>query len=293
MRRKTCWIICLLLIQAFTLQIAFGESRDYATGEISFGARAVALAGNLVAAGDEMSTLYWNPGSLPFLDNGLGFFGGHNNKYAVADWKEEQFALLLPAMKKMRVGLIYTKENIGLQEAAADNTWLNTYFAGALGFRIKANTGLGLSFVHRSSATATPERELNCSALCLDVGLLINKEKYALGFVTHNINLFNRELAINPDFHAGMKFNFINGRVLTDVRYLPAAGEDKLRVGGGVELDFTPNLTLRAGKNFVGPIGSLSGSVGLGVRKGKWQIDYAYSPHEAAATHYLSTSYQF
>ena len=123
-----------------------------------------------------------------------------------------------------------------------------------------------------------------------DFGLMWERGKWALGFVARNFQLAGSSYNENDEYNIGIRWGNVGNLALTaEVMVCDDVIAGKgVKYKSGVEAWLLPNLALRAGLDEANIF-----TVGLGLSKGSYLMDYAYRLHPAGSTHIITTGYSF
>jgi len=248
-------------------------------------ARAAAMGESSCAAADDANALYWNPAGLA-LAGRREVFLTHMNR--LVDVRFLNTALSFPwrtGVLGLGVFSLYTRDT--RREALTGNVLghfmdYNNYLVLSYAKRIKSGFHAGISMKFISNRLD----DYKSGNTAIDAGMLYSlNEKIRLGLNVQNralkISLTGEEETLFRNIKAGIAF-FPDERMTAalDVNF-PDDSAASLSIGG--EYRIWKILALRAGYRHETEdnlLGSLYGfSAGFGIRFGRYQIDYAFTPY--------------
>lgn len=275
--------ICLLILSCSVYAI-----------DLSNTPRALALGGNLVASVEANDgILAQNPGGIIFSGNGLSFY--FDNPFSISGYEVNGYNVNYN-IGKLGVGASYFVEKATLAEESGGNISKRNHYSKAilglgLGGKAFGSLGWGLSFWQYDSSffivNGTNQRSKESA---LGLGILVEKEKWALGLSLNGIPVSNSNILLLPESKLGLRFGEKEkvSMLVGIERYENALGQNEIVTSSGIEARLASNLTARLGYNGSGLL-----SFGIGLNSANWKIDYTYRIHQAGDTHYFSTGYSF
>lgn len=251
-------------------------------------ARALAL-GNAAAAlpGGFGDVLAANPAQLTLALPGVNLF--QTNKFAIPGFEERSVSFSWKT-GKVFWGAMYLRDSALLYEenqgGVNENDWVNSKLGLGLAYKLSEEIGLGFglwSHTYNVNVVSNPESAAGTESYCFsNVGMNYDRKTFGVASVIEGIRL-NEISQIKLALRLG------------ELGKLMALGEVKIELAekclnyyAGLEAPLAPNFILRAGLDQAGSFTS-----GIGVGKGRWNVDYTYKLHKAGNTHYLSSGYQF
>ena len=258
-------------------------------------ARSLALGGvrtTLVGPGLEGAIL-GNPAALSLNKSGILFH--YNNRFGLSDYINENICLFWSGAK-LGMGFAYQNNGVTFLEEKQGREYANFWGDRRLGFglgtRLKGlNFGINL---WQSKETVKIEEDLSWlkdikTGLTVDFGILYNGAKWGLGLVMKNSHLAGTQLG-EPECDLGLR--------LGQEGYLAAFADINLSRDALGDLGFDTHYGIEAwlSKELAIRIGVDSAQMmtaGLGINKGRLQVDYAYRTHPVGVSHYLTTGFVF
>lgn len=294
---KTLCKVFVAAILCISAPFVMAEKTSFYVGEIGLGARSLALGG-LAAGSDEISGISNNPASIARIKERYSLLVGQNKDYSWSDWKEEQVGFVLPNIGSFRLGGFYIREAVSLLEEnnniIENNHWGSKIIGIGGGLRLRPNLEFGVSMNHILLKNIVEGELLTGRATLYNLGVILSPANWQIGMVAHNLPLIG-DMDVIPDYHFGMAWIKSGNRIqLETVFYQPP--EDRqmaVSIGGGIEVSFTPALTMRIGRKQMRLHEQAPITFGLGIKAGAIGIDYTYSIKDVTSSHRFSSSWHF
>ena len=294
MNRKIVFYVTVAIGLVFS---ATAQMRSLYLGQPFFGARELALGG-MVSGTDAASASFWNPASLP-LSGGADVMFGRTHKFALRNWYEDSLSFSLPRWGRLRAGAFYWRDGVDLVEASQGqvlgNAWSTSLLGISGGVAFSPGFALGATIAQAGVLSRQDGESFRERTLLVNAGAALAAGNWRLGVTAKNIAA-GGEMELEPDYGLGIaweKEKKLRAQ-LELTSYLPPAAERRqLALGGGIEVQFRPELALRLGKAQSRAADDGGLTFGLGLGSGRLTIDYTFFNHSAGATHYLSTRAAF
>lgn len=281
----------------FLLVLVLGVSLflTCSAGEIPGSARSLALGGvkaSLVGPGLE-SVMLANPAGLSQAKSGIILH--YNNRFGFNDYTDENLSLVWSAPK---IGLSFTHEKSSTtfremwQGSENENYWGNKHIGIGFGAKLK-QLSFGLNLWRREEIVTLEEDSAWLGSLQTgigaDLGFFYPRGRWGAGFVYRNCALAG-SLGADPQYNFGLRYGEDKSLVAYgDFDLISNAfGDFELTSLYGVEAWLSPQLAIRIGLDSAKMI-----TAGLGINKGRLQVDYAYRTHPMGISHYLTTGFSF
>lgn len=289
-------VFCTMLICLISLGLATAESNKIYLGDVTFGARAMAIGG-LTAGSHDVTSVYWNPADT-VNNTKTSLIYGRNNKFGFANWHEDQIGLVISKRGCLGLGGFYFKDSASLNSAIGDraitNPWSTSLFGLSTGLNVIKGFSMGATLMGLSFNGLIDGFEEETHSLLGNIGIKVSCGFWQLGLVARNYNLGGK-LKVDEEYNIGLAWENLDMRIQIEAAsYIPPeSNKRELRIGGGIELVFRPELSFRLGrrKMRLNEQGYLTAGVSATV--GKLTFDYTYAPHIIDSTHYLSTGLEF
>lgn len=277
---------------------ATAQQRSAYLGQPFFGARELVLGG-MVSGSGTGSASFWNPATLPLTRGGMDIEFGRSHKFGLRNWYEDHVSVSLPQWGRLRAGGFYWRDGVDLIELSqgrqAGNAWSSSLAGISGGMKLTQNLAVGAAVAQASMVSYQDGETLQADSLLANVGAAMRIGNCQLGVMAKNITT-QGEMQFAPDYSFGIAW-IKEGKLRTQLEltsYLPPEGEQRvLALGGGIEVQFRPELTLRFGKVQNRDKDDEGLAFGLGLVINRWTMDYAFFNHSAGASHYLSTGLHF
>jgi outer membrane protein OmpA-like peptidoglycan-associated protein len=295
--------------------LAAGAAADDATQSVSgkilqvgIGARPVGMGEAMVAASDDVYSLFWNPAGLTRLGQTQitlmhnAWFGGINSEYLAYAQPTSSggFGLGLNYINFgsfQKYGIDSNNYPVPLDESFTPITLVTT-FGYAQTFSPLLALGANLKLVSESVDT------YNNLTMALDLGVQAQKvwNSLDLGLMVQNAGLPIQGYSLPLNVKAGVDYNFLpaadKNKFLAAVDFnLPIPTSQPYYANAGLEYWFFNTVALRAGYKFsqLNSLGQLSGLTGgLGLRITDYTLDYAYADYGLlGVTHRVSLTAAF
>lgn len=274
--------LCALLGETSVASETGETSADFLN--IGVGGRATALSGAFTALASDVSSVYWNPAGLAYV-NSTQFMFSHNSWYQ--DLNFEYFGVTHSAADRLSIGGSIAYLSYGDIEGydASGNptgevgTTYNMAAGLSIGYQPVDDYAFGLTVKYISISLAGTD----ASALAVDLGARYSAEKFGAGLALTNLG-------------QNIKFDTEDERLPTALKggiyycpfssFMASADAEKqfygdLAIKNGFEYRYD-NYFLRTGYAYYPDQNNSSFgsglSFGLGAIFGNFQIDYTYSP---------------
>ena len=292
--RKIVYFFAIILIALSCFNGLLFAQKPGTTGaeflKIPIGARQAGLGGTFVGIGDDVNSLFWNPGGLSTL-NVWGFSAMHSEW--LSDLRFDSFDLAFPIFGRktvagLMVGLlsIPSWDNTGGLEPKVN---AQDFFGGfSIAHRIYSNIYLGgnIKYIHRKLANYT------ASALAGDLGIIYKRSNWlTVGGSVQNyggkIQFLNSSASLPFVIRGGGSVRPYWGKTFDIILAVDGSyyiNDDLKQSNLAVEFNLFHFLSLRAGYRFDNTLFSLS--TGIGFRYSIFRIDYAYNPFQNKLANY-------
>lgn len=266
------------------------------------GARPLSMGGAFVAVADDVNAVYWNPAGLTQLqENQTTWMHTYNNRDLIN--YQDFLGYAMPSQKKgvsVGIGYIHSTTIIYIppQWEEFDQKW----YTVSLAKKINENMSLGINLKQYREEITLLGESIKDDAIGIDVGYLYKMdEKVSIGLLVQDINkpkTFKEELGgieylrnirpgiaykPNEETTIAMDIYYFTLKDATDPN---AKGQSDVRMG--IEWIANENLALRAGF-----YGDAFKTMGIGYKKGNFQIDYALLTGDDTGTHLVSGTIRF
>lgn len=296
---RKIFVFLIILSGIFSFTGVYGQKPGTSGAEflkLPAGARQAGIGGTFVGIGDDVNSLFWNPGGLATLKT-WGFSAMHSEW--LADLRFDSFGLAIPVFGRKNVvgamaGILSMPswDNTGGVEPAVSAQDLYAGVAFARNVWPKIYVGGAVKYIRRKLA------DFAAGAIACDIGAIYkysdwltfggSAQNYGgrIKFIKNAASLpfvLRGGASIRPFF--GKPFDIIFAA--DGIYYL---NEDIRQICLGSELNLFHLLNIRAGYRIDKTL--LSMSSGLGIKYGMFNLDYAYNPFEKKISgffHALST----
>ncbi|HDL18822.1 MAG TPA: PorV/PorQ family protein, partial [Bacteroidetes bacterium] len=296
---RKIFVFLIILSGIFSFTGVYGQKPGTSGAEflkLPAGARQAGIGGTFVGIGDDVNSLFWNPGGLATLKT-WGFSAMHSEW--LADLRFDSFGLAIPVFGRKNVvgamaGILSMPswDNTGGVEPAVSAQDLYAGVAFARNVWPKIYVGGAVKYIRRKLA------DFAAGAIAFDIGAIYkysdwltfggSAQNYGgrIKFIKNAASLpfvLRGGASIRPFF--GKPFDIIFAA--DGIYYL---NEDIRQICLGSELNLFHLLNIRAGYRIDKTL--LSMSSGLGIKYGMFNLDYAYNPFEKKISgffHALST----
>jgi len=311
MKRLLITIVCVL----FTFSMyAEGNSGTEDIFNFGAGARAMGMGRTFVGLGDDVSTIYWNPGglynieqksislyySMLFYDTLYGFLGyvhptmdfgtfgiGLLTLYTggIPAYDENSYQLNDFSSTKMKFLVSYAFMLPWLPISAGVTVKMNL---SSINSQSATSFNVDLGFMYNLMKSDYEKRALN-KALTLENELTIGLVIKNLFFKTGE-RLYLEEDEVNFELKFGASYlhwiyPYLSARALLDVQFFE---ERSLQISFGLEINMYKQFFFRTGYSLDSGL-----SFGAGAILEDWQLDYALVFRPLGATHNVSVSWKF
>ena len=265
------------------------------------GARALGMGSAFVGVADDASALYWNPAGLARLEN-LDLALNHNSW--LAGIIQENVELAMPA--GILGGLAASVDYINYSTLAGyDSSGASTgdYSADRYGLNLGWGKQLFPGFSVGAGLKGSTQNVSgnNYSNLAVDLGLVLKPAKgFHIGLtytdLGNQVSGYAQPADLNLGASLGFDVNADNHLLIAAAGTWENNGVNTLQVG--LEDVIHQFLALRAGYRGVSADTQIQGltglSLGLGVKLGRLDLDYAYLPYgDLGTAHRISLIYEF
>ncbi len=191
MYKKIFTILIILFISGKTSSQVFSGTTAGQFLKIEVGAKAIAMGGAFVSQSNDVSALYWNPGSIAKLQNSAAMF---THTYWIADINHDFAGVVLKIGEQNAIGLSYTTLGMADMKVRTEIYPEGTgeYFS-ANDYAIGISYGLNLTedFSIGITGKYVGERiwHMSASTIAFDLGILYNTpiKNLNLGMSVSNI----------------------------------------------------------------------------------------------------------
>ena len=271
------------------------SSACFAFEGVPSSARSLALGGvktTLVGPGLE-SAMLGNPAGMSL--NKSGILIHYNNRFGFSDYTNKNISLFWNTTK-LGMGFTYQNNGVMFHEQWQGNDQNNFWGERRLGLGLGTNLkGLKFGFnLWKNEEVVEMEEDLSWlgnleDGFVADFGFLYKGGKWGGGFVYKNWSLTDSQIT-EPEINLGLRIGeegylaaFADLNMSRD-----SVGEFEVDTHCGVEAWLSKELAIRIGLDSAQMI-----TAGLGINKGRMQLDYAYRTHPAGISHYLTTGFSF
>jgi len=302
MLRKGFYFVVILSL------VVFGGISSYAGfKDIGLGARALGLGKSVVAVGDDIDTIYWNPAGLSELGEITGMSFSHASLYGVSQASMDSFCVVQPEIYFLggNIGLLYLAEDvvakIGDKFEKTDITETTLGVSYGKGLTLKKKYPFSLSAGGSFKFLKVEFGKDKHRGYAIDMGLLMKPKRELKDIKNLRIALMIRNILssnINdPSFgfklglatNLGKKISLGKGEIENILLTTGVSDEkgDSFKFQIGTEAIFNKKLPVRLG--FYG--GDIA--MGLGYKGIDWEVDYAFAKYEPGNTHILSAKVKY
>jgi len=297
--RKILWIISLIFIFIFTLQVSAGTpgSSSGIFLLLGMGARASGMGYAYTAVGEDIDSLFWNPaglGDLPSIQLTTTYtrwFEGINYQYFAGSFPFGKYGTLSGDASLYQLGDIEVRDDQGIEQGISANAKAMT-FGCSYAINFGEYVSLGTSFKYIQSQIV----DINASAYAFDVGFLFDSP-FSFGLVIKNfgtkIKYIDKGYPLPFYGRLGIALKLLNKNLIiaTDIEY---TREKDFATYHGIEWTLLNTVTPRFGY-IVDKDNIASGyTFGVGVSVMGLSVDYALVPYgDFGWTHRVSVSYAF
>jgi uncharacterized protein UPF0164 len=276
---------------------AAGET-GFAFLKLGVGARPMGMGSAYVALADDPTAIHWNPAGLASVE-GTQLTAMHNEW--IQDFRQEFAAVAFPLLRGS-VGVAFSGFYTSEFEKRDDTGVLIGHFgfndlsasaAYARRFSPRATAGLAVKYVREMIDAET------ATSVAFDAGARYALPSAGLSFggavqnVGGDATFVSEAFPLPRTLRAGVAWTRAlsawQGRGTLSGEVRQAKGEDaRLHLGG--EFDYREQLALRAGVKFGYDDETMS--FGLGVKRGRFGLDYALVPltSDLGTTHFVSVT---
>lgn len=272
---------------AITVVVLFALSRGSASACV--GARQMAMGGTFVGVADDMSAVYWNPAGIAKLEeSGFHVTSTLNNRdtYNYDDF----LAYVLPGYGSLALGFSLIREHLG-KPADCGEYQAGTWFTCSVATPVADRFSIGANLRYETySMRAEGEDFVSGSRWGLDLGFLYQvNTKLSIGCLLQDAGLSKLQwddgssearginirpgIGYRPNPYTLIALDIYDlGGQLSAPRTYQGSGQC-LRFG--LERWLTPHLAARFGYYGI-TTGEGAVTYGIGLRRGRYAIDYAY-----------------
>lgn len=259
-------------------------------------ARSIALGGVRSSLTDIglQGAIWENPAALG--KSSTGVLLNYNNRFGLSDYTNYNLAYTF-SKGNLGLGVGYSQDGIILKEQWQGTQYSNLWGERSLsiGFGAKGEKySIGLSLWHETHSVeireASAPKEINSNGITLALGIIYDNPLFAWGFTFRNIKIAGSgmdELEYSLGLRAGQEQDFATAFLDLDFGK-NMKGERQIDTLGGIEMKFSSELIVRVGLDKAHSV-----TAGLGINKGRLQLDYAYRMHPVGNSHYFTTGYFF
>jgi len=288
--------------------VLFVEVSSYAGfKDIGVGARALGMGKSIVAVGDDIDTIYWNPAGLSELGEITGMSFSHASLYGVSKACMDSFCVVQPEVYFLggNLGLLYLAEDVvakigdKFEKTDITETTVGVSYGKKLTLKkvYPFSLSAGGSFKFLKVESGKDEHR----GYAIDMSVLMKPKQESKELKNMRVALMLRNILSsninNPSFgfkfglatNLGKKITLGKGIVENILLSVGVADEkeESFKFQLGTEAIFNKKFPIRLG--FYGS----DISIGLGYKKIDWQVDYAFATYEPGNTHILSAKVKY
>lgn len=301
LKKGFCFITILILV-------VFSGISSYAGFEdVGIGARALGMGKSVVAVGDDIDTIYWNPAGLTQIREITGMSFSHAKLYGVSNASMDSFCIIQPEVYFLdaNLGFLYLAEDVvaktGDKFKKTDRTETTLGISYGKELTLKKVYPFSLSTGGIFKLLKVEEAIDEHRGYGIDMGVLMKSKQNTKNLKNFRIGLMFRNILSSsvgdPSF--GFKFGIATtldkkialGKVKADDILLTTGmsdeKEESFKFQLGTEAIFNKKFPVRLG--FYGS----DVAIGFGYKETDWQVDYAFASYEPGDTHILSAKVKY